>query len=256
MKEYFNADPAMSNPAHNIIGEVHEYIVAGTPVKLNHDVFYGDGLVIYKIVEDEPVELEIETDYILSGDDSIATQVSGRNCYQEILFNDSHEKITVDYWAYGDFFSAEGVNEIVSGIDGIKEAVGGSGGLAENINGIKEIIGGDNEEGSLVENITAIKEKVNTLDSIVEDIAEIKEKVTALDGVAEDISGLGEAVSALVEDVAGIKESINESMEEIIGGINNALTVINGGFVQEANDIIDEILEDRPLENEDGGEPV
>jgi hypothetical protein len=135
MKTFLNADAQKNNVENIITDEIHTSIEENTSIKLDHDIFFADGLVIEKVEGDDITPLVINEDYDLEDLDDIATNASRLDCFRRIKFYDMFYKIKVSYHAYGDLIKAEYLNDINSRLDALEDG--------SSLNAIKRIVKGD-----------------------------------------------------------------------------------------------------------------
>lgn len=105
-----NADAGMERQENRITEELHK-VVRGEEAALEHDVFFAEGFRAYTDIAGRSESLlTYGDDYEFCEPDSIAAEISGRDCYRKIVVHADIDKCYVDYHAYGDFIRAEELN--------------------------------------------------------------------------------------------------------------------------------------------------
>ena len=107
-----NKDETGTSPANKVTGEVLA-VTKGTPQKLAHSIFFQDGFYIYENVNDRAnTLLRRGVDFDFTSEDTIATEISNKNCWKEIIVYKDVETVYLDYQVYGDFVTAEFINAV------------------------------------------------------------------------------------------------------------------------------------------------
>ena len=98
-----NKDETGTSPANKVTGEVLA-VTKGTPQKLAHSIFFQDGFYIYEKVNDRAnTLLRRGVDFDFTSEDTIATEISNKNCWKEIIVYKDVATVYLDYQVYGDF---------------------------------------------------------------------------------------------------------------------------------------------------------
>ena len=107
-----NKDETGTSPANKVTGEVLA-VTKGTPQKLAHSIFFQDGFYIYEKVNDRAnTLLRRGVDFDFTSEDTIATEISNKNCWKEIIVYKDVATVYLDYQVYGDFVTAEFINAV------------------------------------------------------------------------------------------------------------------------------------------------
>ena len=107
-----NKDETGTSPANKVTGE-ELTVTKGTPQKLAHSIFFQDGFYIYENVNDRAnTLLRRGVDFDFTSEDTIATEISNKNCWKEIIVYKDVKTVYLDYQVYGDFVTAEFINAV------------------------------------------------------------------------------------------------------------------------------------------------
>ena len=107
-----NKDETGTSPANKVTGE-ELAVTKGTPQKLAHSIFFQDGFYIYEKVNDRAnTLLRRGVDFDFTSEDTIATEISNKNCWKEIIVYKDVATVYLDYQVYGDFVTAEFINAV------------------------------------------------------------------------------------------------------------------------------------------------
>ena len=107
-----NKDETGTSPANKVTGE-ELTVTKGTPQKLAHSIFFQDGFYIYEKVNDRAnTLLRRGVDFDFTSEDTIATEISNKNCWKEIIVYKDVATVYLDYQVYGDFVTAEFINAV------------------------------------------------------------------------------------------------------------------------------------------------
>ena len=107
-----NKDETGTSPANKVTGE-ELTVTKGTPQKLAHSIFFQDGFYIYEKVNDRAnTLLRRGVDFDFTSEDTIATEISNKNCWKEIIVYKDVPTVYLDYQVYGDFVTAEFINAV------------------------------------------------------------------------------------------------------------------------------------------------
>ena len=107
-----NKDETGTSPANKVTGE-ELTVKKGTPQKLAHSIFFQDGFYIYENVNDRAnTLLRRGVDFDFTSEDTIATEISNKNCWKEIIVYKDVATVYLDYQVYGDFVTAEFINAV------------------------------------------------------------------------------------------------------------------------------------------------
>ena len=107
-----NKDETGTSPANKVTGE-ELTVTKGTPQKLAHSIFFQDGFYIYEKLNDRAnTLLRRGVDFDFTSEDTIATEISNKNCWKEIIVYKDVPTVYLDYQVYGDFVTAEFINAV------------------------------------------------------------------------------------------------------------------------------------------------
>ena len=107
-----NKDETGTSPANKVTGE-ELTVTKGTPQKLAHSIFFQDGFYIYENLNDRAnTLLRRGVDFDFTSEDTIATEISNKNCWKEIIVYKDVATVYLDYQVYGDFVTAEFINAV------------------------------------------------------------------------------------------------------------------------------------------------
>ena len=107
-----NKDETGTSPANKVTGEMLA-VTKGTPQKLAHSIFFQDGFYIYEKLNDRAnTLLRRGVDFDFTSEDTIATEISNKNCWKEIIVYKDVPTVYLDYQVYGDFVTAEFINAV------------------------------------------------------------------------------------------------------------------------------------------------
>ena len=107
-----NKDETGTSPANKVTGE-ELTVTKGTPQKLAHSIFFQDGFYIYeKLTDRANTLLRRGVDFDFTSEDTIATEISNKNCWKEIIVYKDVATVYLDYQVYGDFVTAEFINAV------------------------------------------------------------------------------------------------------------------------------------------------
>ena len=107
-----NKDETGTSPANKVAGE-ELTVTRGTPQKLAHSIFFQDGFYIYEKLNDKAnTLLRRGVDFDFTSEDTIATEISNKNCWKAIIVFKDVATVYLDYKVYGDFVTAEFINAV------------------------------------------------------------------------------------------------------------------------------------------------
>lgn len=110
--EVFDKDETGTNPENFVQGESLK-VVKGKPQKLNHSIFYESGFIMYAEKNNKGGSLLRKgADYDLVAEDTIATEISNKNCWKGVVVYKDVAEVFIDYHVYGDFVTADLVNSV------------------------------------------------------------------------------------------------------------------------------------------------
>ena len=107
-----NKDETGTSPANKVTGAALT-VKKGTPQKLAHSIFFQDGFYIYEKLNDRAnTLLRRGVDFDFTSEDTIATEISNKNCWKAIIVFKDVKTVYLDYQVYGDFVTAEFINAV------------------------------------------------------------------------------------------------------------------------------------------------
>ncbi len=121
-RKLLNVDTFGTNPQNQILGEHISGIVPGNVYFIKHGIYFADSLRVFK--DEAGTEMLLQgADYNFSEIDSIASEMSNKNCYRGIIFLTDVAEAYIDYHSYGDILTADFFNNITQGVDSSAEEV-------------------------------------------------------------------------------------------------------------------------------------
>lgn len=110
--QVMNKDESGAAPENKVIGEVVQ-VTKGIAQQLTHSIFFEDGFYIYENPADKTnTLLRRGIDFDFEDEDTIATEISNKNCRKKIIVYKDIPHVYVDYQVYGDFVTAELINNV------------------------------------------------------------------------------------------------------------------------------------------------
>lgn len=107
-----NKDESGAAPENKVTGEIVQ-VTKGTAQQLAHSIFFEDGFYIYENPADKAnTLLRRGIDFDFEDEDTIATEISNKNCRKKIIVYKDVSHVYVDYQVYGDFVTAELINNV------------------------------------------------------------------------------------------------------------------------------------------------
>jgi hypothetical protein len=173
LKTFLDADPRKNKTTNNIIDEIHSNIVVNDSITLNHDIYFGESLSVIETEGDVLLNLNIH--YMFDEKDTIASRLSGKNCFRKVKFLFDYPEVKISYHAYGDFLKSANLNNIVKEIKSVKTVI-------------------NDEENGLITKLGTIEKTLNTEETGV--LARIDDLETTVDG-SQDVEGLVDRVISL-----------------------------------------------------------
>ncbi|CEM61002.1 hypothetical protein [Treponema phagedenis] len=116
-----NKDETGRAPENKVTGEVVN-VIQGVPQKLAHSIFFEEDFFIYADAEKRQ-KLRRGIDFDFENEDTIATEITNKNCWTRITVYKSISQVYIDYKVCGDFVTAEIINEIYDAADAISNDV-------------------------------------------------------------------------------------------------------------------------------------
>lgn len=110
--QVMNKDESGAAPENKVSGEVVQ-VTKGIAQQLAHSIFFEDGFYIYENPADKTnTLLRRGIDFDFEDEDTIATEISNKNCRKKIIVYKDIPYVYVDYQVYGDFVTAELINNV------------------------------------------------------------------------------------------------------------------------------------------------
>lgn len=107
-----NKDESGNAPENKVTGEVVQ-VTKGIAQQLAHSIFFEDGFYIYENPANKTnTLLRRGIDFDFEDEDTIATEISNKNCRKKIIVYKDIPQVYVDYQVYGDFVTAELINNV------------------------------------------------------------------------------------------------------------------------------------------------
>jgi hypothetical protein len=132
---FLNADPFKERPENWVEGEGIQNIQVNQAVYLQHNVFFGDSVILYTDLNDKQGSLLVkDADYGFDDQDTIATEQSNSLCYKRLVFYKVFAQVYADYWAYGDLVTADIINQMAEdALDALQKAIQNAHSIAAHI---------------------------------------------------------------------------------------------------------------------------
>lgn len=105
-----NKDETGTAPENKVTGEAVQ-VTKGAPQSLAHTFFFEDGFALYSDAS-RAHKLQRGRDFNFAEEDTIATEISNKNCWRKIVIYKDIAVAYADYQVYGDVVSAETINDI------------------------------------------------------------------------------------------------------------------------------------------------
>lgn len=110
--QVMNKDESGTAPENKVTGEVVQ-VTKGIAQQLAHSIFFEDGFYIYENPANKTnTLLRRGIDFDFEDEDTIATEISNKNCRKKIIVYKDIPQVYVDYQVYGDFVTAELINNV------------------------------------------------------------------------------------------------------------------------------------------------
>lgn len=111
---YMNTDYSGKKTENHVAVE-RVPVVKDEVMRVDHDIFFEKDFIAFTNPSDKAGSLlRRGIDYEFCDPDSIATEMSNQNCYKRFIVHTDDEFVYVSYRVYGDFVSAEFLNEVKS----------------------------------------------------------------------------------------------------------------------------------------------
>ena len=120
MQKVFNADILMENPDNFVRAEHITNIIPNNPYYVTHSIYFAESLTVFEDAARKN-RLVLNVDYEYASLDSVASELSNKDCYRAIIFLKHISQAYIDYHSYGDLVSAELLNRISENTERVKE---------------------------------------------------------------------------------------------------------------------------------------
>lgn len=121
MKKLLDADITGENKANNILNEKITSVKAGVTYYIEHGIYFADTLTVFVNPADSSSRLSLNADYEYAELDSIATELSGKDCYRALVFLKNLPTAYLSYHSYGDFISADTLNTLTASVEAVEK---------------------------------------------------------------------------------------------------------------------------------------
>lgn len=111
MQHLLNADILMENPDNFVRAEHITNIIPNKPYYVVHSIYFADSLAVFEDAQRKN-RLVLNVDYEYTSLDSVASELSNKDCYRAIIFLKAVSQAYIDYHSYGDLVSADTLNAI------------------------------------------------------------------------------------------------------------------------------------------------
>lgn len=112
MQKVFNADILMENPDNFVRDEHITNIIPNNPYYVVHSIYFAQSLTVFEDAARKK-RLVLNVDYEYASIDSVASELSNKDCYRAIIFLKTVSQAYIDYHSYGDLVSADLLNDII-----------------------------------------------------------------------------------------------------------------------------------------------
>jgi hypothetical protein len=233
VKTFLDADPTMSKPANNIINEIHQDIAANTSITLDHDIYFGESLVVSRTQGN--ILLTLNQHYAFDEKDTVASDLAGKDCYRRVRFLYAYESVKINYHVYGDFIKAKVINDIHTKLDEVSDTVNNEDtGLVKKVGDIDEAINDD--ETGILARITHIEENGGTggggeVDpGISQRVETIEKTLHDEDGVIDRILEVEETINKPQVGLAARTDSLDQAVNATNTGAIARINIIEDGL--------------------------
>lgn len=120
MQKVFNADILMENPDNFVRAEHITNIIPNNPYYVTHSIYFAESLTVFEDAARKN-RLVLNVDYEYASLDSVASELSNKDCYRAIIFLKHISQAYIDYHSYGDLVSADLLNRISENTERVKE---------------------------------------------------------------------------------------------------------------------------------------
>ena len=120
MQKVFNADILMENPDNFVRDEHITNIIPNNPYYVVHSIYFAQSLTVFEDAARKK-RLVLNVDYEYASIDSVASELSNKDCYRAIIFLKTVSQAYIDYHSYGDLVSADMLNRISENTEQVKE---------------------------------------------------------------------------------------------------------------------------------------
>lgn len=121
MKKLLDADITGENKANNILNEKITSVKAGVTYYIERGIYFADTLTVFVNPADSSSRLSLNADYEYAELDSIATELSGKDCYRALIFLKNLPTAYLSYHSYGDFISADTLNMLTDSVEAVEK---------------------------------------------------------------------------------------------------------------------------------------
>ena len=121
MKKLLDADITGENKANNILNEKITSVKAGVTYYIEHGIYFADTMTVFINPADSSSRLSLNADYEYTELDSIATELSGKDCYRALIFLKNLPTAYLSYHSYGDFISADTLNTLTASVEAVEK---------------------------------------------------------------------------------------------------------------------------------------
>ncbi len=116
MKKLFNADILKENPNNYVSFEHIKNIIPNNLCFVEHSIYFAETLKVFKDSFKQNLLIE-NLDYEFAAIDSIATEMSNKDCYRAIIFLTDIKEAYIEYHSYGDIISADMFNGMMMSVE-------------------------------------------------------------------------------------------------------------------------------------------
>lgn len=120
MQKVFNADILMENADNFVRAEHITNIVPNNPYYVVHSIYFAESLTVFEDAMQKK-RLILNVDYEYASMDSVASELSNKDCYRALIFLKDIPQAYIDYHSYGDLVSAELLNDLNDMTEKVKQ---------------------------------------------------------------------------------------------------------------------------------------
>lgn len=220
MQHLLNADILMENPDNFVRAERITNIVPNNPCYVLHSIYFADSLAVFEDAGRKK-RLVLNVDYKYTSLDSVASELSNKDCYRAIIFLKAVSQAYIDYHSYGDLVSADTLNAISDNTAQVQQDTAilseKTATLTKALQEHQKNTAPHGAQESTVPNTLALRSTSGTLQAA--DATDEKELTT----LGQTNKNIKEAKNELQREIQKAKEEALDELDKRITDINNTL---------------------------------